>query len=73
MKILRRSKVTYRSRKGSPATFHPNFSGQGGTCDLVLETPDEFISLRFESEGEVRELLSQAHIVHHNWRDGKLK
>jgi len=51
--------------------FYPNFAGQGGEIYLMLTTGvekgDPFFQLVFESMEEVRELLSQSHIVFHIW------
>lgn len=50
-----------------PVRFEPNLAGQGGGATLTLRTAAKWIVLHFETEEEVRELLSQAHIIHHNW------
>lgn len=70
--ILHQRKQGSQQRKaGRTIHFLPNWAGQGGMKELVLVIEgerDEYLTIEFESEEEVRVLLSQAHIVFQNYR-----
>jgi hypothetical protein len=68
MKLIKRRRGSTRTSKPVSFKFHPNYAGQFGLPDITLETEDQYLILVFETEDEVRELLSQAHIVNANWR-----
>jgi hypothetical protein len=67
VKIYWRRKGSQRTSKPTKVEFYPNYSGQDGLKDLILVTDQEYLTLEFESEEEVKQLLSQAHIIHHNY------
>ena len=54
--------------------FLPNFTGSGGANHITLfqgpnlGAPEKYYWLKPESEEEVKEFLSQVHILHHNFR-----
>lgn len=74
MLLRKRKHGSQREYKPRQVEFYDNFSGQGGTKELILwdEVSKEYIILEFESEDEVRKLLSQAHIIFHNYYDSKI-
>lgn len=63
----RRRKNSQRKRQDVKVKFYPNFAGQNGLAVLTIESDDEYFTLIPETEEEVKELLSQAHIIHHNF------
>jgi hypothetical protein len=67
MRLVTRRKGSQRRSVPIPVEFVPNFTGHGSS-DLVLVAADRYYFLEFESEAEVRAFLSQAHIIHHNYR-----
>lgn len=67
MKLARRRKGSNREKKMLDIKFQPNCVGLGGYTALIFETETEYFTLRFESEAEIKELLSQAHIVWYNY------
>lgn len=78
MKLIAGKWGSQRSAKPIDVEFFPNMSGQGGESHLTLieagKKGDElkgskYFQLVFASADEVRELLSQSHIVHHNFYD----
>lgn len=53
--------------------FVPNCAGQGGVKHLTFKTDEgRTLTIRFETEEEVKQLLSLAHIIHHNFNDPRL-
>lgn len=71
MYMIRRRKGSQRPSEPIPLKFEINFVGQGGfpTMTMYDEAREMYYTLWFDSEAEVRELLSQAHIVHHNFKE----
>lgn len=71
MKLRKRKNGSQREGKASDIKFWPNLTGQGGEPHLMFRDQEtgEWIWIEFETEEEVRELLSQAHIVHHNFEE----
>lgn len=69
MKLHRRRKHSQRTANPRTVKFQINFAGQGGSPDLILELGDEYLWLEFESEAEVRQLMSQAAIIFKNYGD----
>lgn len=57
----------YAGRKQRPAAFEANFVGQGGSNKLILKLDNEWLVIHFETGEEVKQLLSQAHIIYANW------
>ena len=48
--------------------FWPNYAGQGGEAQLIFQDQlGNWFWLAFEDGEEVKELLSQTHIVYHNF------
>jgi hypothetical protein len=68
MKYFTRHHGSQRPSTTEDMSFKPNFAGQGGNPYLVLRTGNKYHIIHFETAEEVKELLSQAHIIHHNWR-----
>ena len=68
MRLHRRKHGSQRPAQPKTATFLANYAGQGGNTELGFKIGEEYIWFVFESDDEVKELLSQAHIIHHNWR-----
>lgn len=65
----KRGKFVHRSY----VKFVPNCAGQGGEKFIKLrDENDTVFILTFETEEEVRQLLSQAHIIHHNFNDPRM-
>lgn len=72
MKMMKRKEGSQRMSKPVECKLFPNFAGQGGDPQLTLQTTDgDWIWFEFDNADEVRELLSQAHIVHHNFPEQK--
>jgi hypothetical protein len=68
MKYFTRRHSSQRASAQEDMSFEPNFAGQGGYPYLALRAGDKYHIIHFETAEEVKELLSQAHIIHHNWR-----
>lgn len=72
MKMIRRNAGSQRSSSWLECKFFPNVTGSGGQPDLILRTSEgNWITFIFDNEAEVHELLSQAHIIHHNFTESK--
>lgn len=73
MYMLRRRKGSQRSMEPIPLQFEINMAGHGGLPTITMYDAERemYYTLQFDSETEVRELLSQAHIVHHNFEEPK--
>ena len=78
MKLMTGKIGSQRSAEPVKVEFFPNYTGQGGQPFLQIEEEGvvgearkgkRYWLLSFESPEEVRQLLSQAHIVHHNFYD----
>lgn len=68
-RLFRRKNGSQRRGKEQHLSFWPNITGQGGDPHITFrdKTTGEWLWLEFDSRTEVLELLSQAHIVHHNF------
>lgn len=72
MQLIKRRHGSQRSYAPLKATFEVNWAGQGGSTELVFRTEDNMYHIiKFDSRAEVRELLSQAHIIEHNYKEPK--
>ncbi|MCK9361763.1 hypothetical protein M0Q28_06105 [Patescibacteria group bacterium] len=73
MKLIIRRKNSQRASAPIPVSFYPNYSGQGGLPLLILESDQTYYTLEPETLDEVRQVMSQVHILHHNFpaNDGK--
>lgn len=62
-----------RASKPVELQFFPNFTGQNGSPELTLREPTtgNWIIFTFDNEQEVRELMSQAAIIFHNFPETK--
>ncbi|WP_062120234.1 hypothetical protein [Aureimonas sp. AU40] len=70
MELTRRQHGSQRAKRPMKVTLEPNFTGQGGTKRLTFKTESgEYLMFEPESDAEMRELLSEVHIVHHNFRE----
>lgn len=71
--ILSNRPPSAKQNKPTFVKFLPNKAGQGGSKNLYLQAANgRLITIRFETAEEVKELLSQAHIIHHNFNDPEL-
>lgn len=69
MFLVKRKHGSQRASKPVSVKLDPNWSGQGGSRAIHMQTPEgDWISLVPETVEDVRELMSQAHILHHNFR-----
>ncbi len=70
MMLHQRVNGSQRTKAPVKLNFWPNVTGQGGEPHLMFRNEaGDWVWLTFDSEDEVRELLSQAHIIHHNFSD----
>lgn len=67
MKLIIRRKNSQRAASPIPVSFYPNYSGSGGLPVLILESDSTYYTLEPETLDEVRQVMSQAHILHHNF------
>jgi hypothetical protein len=67
MKLTIRRKNSQRSAAPILVSFYPNYSGSGGLPLLILESDSTYYTLEPETLDEVRQVMSQAHILHHNF------
>jgi hypothetical protein len=73
MKLLRRKRGSQRSAAPIAVEMWPNSVGQCGDACLTLRTADgDWIILAFETDAEVRELMSQSQIIFRNMPDEKI-
>jgi hypothetical protein len=69
MKLVVSKKGSQRASAPVRVEFVPNWAGQGGIATLTFEGDDgKYYTFSFANLEEVRELLSQSHIVWHNFR-----
>lgn len=61
-------KVNKRPGRALPVSFVPNRGGLGGSDQLIIRVGPQYLVLEFETREEIRELMSQAAIINHNWR-----
>ena len=67
MLLHRRRHGSQRAKAPLRLTIQPNITGD---AELTLKGDDGiWYVLEPESEAEMKQLLSEAHIIHHNWRD----
>jgi hypothetical protein len=69
VKLITRRKSSQRAAAPITVTFYPNFAGQNGLPVLILESEEMYYTLEPESLDEVKQVMSQAHILHHNFPD----
>lgn len=69
MKLIRRKKFSQRTAKPLNIVFWPNISSGTREPQLIFFTETEYFTLIFESEVEIKELLSQAHKVQHQFAE----
>jgi hypothetical protein len=70
MLLHRRQHGSQRPKKPIRVTLEPNFTGPGGSNRLTFKTErGEYLMFEPEDEAEMRQLLSEAHITHHNTKD----
>lgn len=69
MKLVKRKYGSQRASRPVSLTLSPNFSGQGGYDFISFYDKENEIwySILPESMDEVKELMSQAHILYHNF------
>lgn len=67
MKLHRRRKYSQRPACPRTCEFGINFVGQGGDAYLTLELEGEYLWIEFESEAEVKQLMSQSQIIWKNY------
>jgi hypothetical protein len=67
VKLIIRRKNSQRAASPISVAFYPNYSGSGGLPLLVLESDQTYYTLEPETLDEVRQVMSQAHILHHNF------
>lgn len=68
MRLQRRKHGSQRAKAPIKLKLHPNFVGSGGDATITFKGEDGvWYTLEPETEADVKALLSQVHIVHHNW------
>lgn len=69
MKLVKRKQGSQRTSRPITLTTSPNFSGQGGYDFISFYDKENktWYSIHPESIDEVKELMSQAHILYHNF------
>ena len=67
MKLTIRRKNSQRAAAPISVALYPNYSGSGGLPLLILESDQTYYTLEPETLDEVRQVMSQAHILHHNF------
>ena len=71
MQLTIRRKGSQRASKPISVTLYPNYAGQGGPPVLILESDLSYYTLEPETMDEVKQVMSQAHILHHNFEEPK--
>jgi hypothetical protein len=67
MLLHRRKHGSQRAKAPVKLTIQPNVSGD---ADITFRDEEgTWYRLEPENEAEMKQLLSEAHIIHHNWRD----
>lgn len=69
MKMVSRKIGSRRTSREKPVEIETNWAGQGGSQDLVLKTEDGWITIKPESEAEVRKLMSAAACMFKNYKE----
>jgi hypothetical protein len=69
MLLQKRKHGSQRAGRSEKITLETNWGGQGGNPYLIFKTEDDvYLTIIPESEEDVKALMSQAHIVHHNFK-----
>ena len=71
MKLITRRKNSQRSGAPISVQFYPNFAGQNGLPVLILESDEMYYTLEPESLDEVKQVMSQAHILCYNFPEAR--
>jgi hypothetical protein len=58
-----------RASRSQPIEFQTNWGGQGGSSQLTIKTAEGWLVIEPESQEDVRQLMSQAAILHCNYRE----
>lgn len=70
MILIKRKHGSQRASAPVKITTEPNWCGQGGSPNIVFKDENgDWITIKPETREDVRELMSQAHIVAGNFRE----
>ena len=69
MQMITRKTGSQRASRPKSVEIEQNWGGQGGSQNLILKTPDGWLTLKPESEADIRQLISAAACMFKNYRD----
>lgn len=70
MQVVTRKPGSQRASRPRKLVIEPNWVGEGGYASLIFRTEDDkYLVITPETPEDVKVLMSQAHVIHHNFKD----